>query len=127
MTTYVKVDADDVVVAIAVGDTQPDGFVEGSEDIEIGQVFRESDRYILTGAEWVGRFTDDEWAWLKTRRDDGTAAGKQLDRLMDAVRWTDSIRVEPGASAQTDAFYDWLLAEGIPGGQSRIDELRAPK
>lgn len=80
--------------------------------------------YILSGWEWVERFTDAEWQWLKTRRNDGTSAGDQLDRLLDAIRWTNSIDV---LSVNIDPFYAWLLAQGIPGGQSRIDELRAPR
>lgn len=80
--------------------------------------------YILSGWEWVERFTDDEWAWLKVQRTADTNAGRQLDRLMDAVRWTASIDV---SSTNIDPFYAWLLAQGIPGGQSRIDELRAPR
>jgi len=79
-------------------------------------------RYLLTGSEWVMLFTQDEWAWLKTRRNDGTTAGKQLDKMMDAIRWTDSVNV---AAESMDPFYDWMLAQGIPGGQTRIDELRA--
>ena len=79
-------------------------------------------RYLLTGAEWVSTFTDTEWAWLKTQRLLTTATGKQLDKFMDAIRWSDSINVE---SANVDPFYSWMLNNGIPGGQTRIDELRA--
>ena len=79
-------------------------------------------RYLLTGPEWVLTFTDAEWAWLKVQRNSGTAAGDQLDRFMDSIRWTDSINV---ASSSVDPFYDWLLTNGIPGGQGRIDELRS--
>ena len=78
-------------------------------------------RTLLTGAEWVSLFTDDEWAWLKTQRQATTAAGKALDKMMDAIRWTDSVNV---ASPTMDPFYTWLLNQGLPGGQTRIDELR---
>ena len=79
-------------------------------------------RYLLTGSEWVLTFTDAEWAWMKVQRTSGTAAGDQLDQFMDAIRWTDSIDV---SSTNVDPFYDWLLTNGIPGGQGRIDELRS--
>lgn len=79
-------------------------------------------RKLLTGTEWVLTFTDAEWAWLKTQRALTTAAGKQLDKFMDAIRWTNSIDV---ASPTVDTFYSWLLTNNIPGGQTRIDELRA--
>ncbi len=75
-------------------------------------------RYILDGWEWVGTFTETEWAWLKTQRQ----TSDQLDQLMDAIRWTNSVDV---SSASMDGFYNWLLANNIPGGQTRIDELRA--
>ena len=80
--------------------------------------------YVLSGPEWVTRFTDDEWAWLKAQRAADTNAGRQLDKFMDAIRWTDSIDV---SSPNVDPFYTWLLNNGIPGGQARIDELRAAK
>lgn len=80
--------------------------------------------YILPGAVWVDRFTDDEWAWLKAQRVLNTSEGKKLDKLMDAVRWTDSINVAVGSNS--DPFYQWLLDNNIPGGQTRIDELREP-
>ena len=79
-------------------------------------------RYVLTGPEWVTTFTDDEWAWLKVQRALTTSSGKQLDKFMDAIRWTNSIDV---SSSTVDPFYDWLLTNGIPGGQTRVDELRA--
>lgn len=82
------------------------------------------DTYLLTGSQWVERFTEVEWKWLKTRRNDGTAAGDRLDQMMDAIRWTNSINVAPGQPI--DEFYEWLLNQGLPGGQTRIDELRAP-
>lgn len=78
-------------------------------------------QFILSGSDWVGRFTDDEWAWLKSQRQATTPAGKKLDRLMDAIRWTNSVDV---SSPTMDPFYQWLLDNGIPGGQARIDELR---
>lgn len=78
-------------------------------------------RYILSGPEWVQRFTDDEWSWMKAKRADGTAGGKQLDKLMDAVRWTNSVDV---SSPNMDVFYNSLVANGIPGGQTRVDVLR---
>lgn len=83
----------------------------------------EAPNYLLTGTEWVLRFTDAEWRWLKDQRALTTNAGKQLDRFMDAIRWTNSIDV---SSPTVDVFYNWLLANGIPGGQARIDVLRAP-
>ena len=79
-------------------------------------------RYILTGPEWVEAFTDVEWQWLKTRRNDGTAAGDRLDQMMDAIRWTNSVDV---SATEMDEFYTWLLNQGLPGGQTRIDELRS--
>ena len=78
-------------------------------------------RTLLNGMEWVDTFTDTEWAWLKVQRAADTAAGTKLDRLMDAIRWTDSINLQ---AAQMDNFYTWLSDQGIPGGQTRIDELR---
>jgi hypothetical protein len=75
-------------------------------------------RYILSGAEWVERFTDQEWAWLKVQR----VANDRLDQMMDAIRWTNSIDI---SSPNIDEFYNWMLNNGIPGGQARIDELRA--
>lgn len=78
-------------------------------------------RTVLRGPEWVEAFTDVEWKWLKARRNDGTAAGDRLDQMMDAVRWTNSVDV---AASTMDEFYTWLLNEGIPGGQTRVDELR---
>jgi len=82
--------------------------------------------YLLDGYEWVARFTDNEWAWLKQQRNvaPATNASKKLDRLMDAIRWTNSVDV---SSSSMDPFYQWLLDNGIPGGQTRIDELRAPR
>jgi hypothetical protein len=78
-------------------------------------------RTLLTGPEWVSTFTDAEWQFIKTHRSDGTPAGDNLDRMMDAIRWTNSIDV---ASPNIDEFYTWLLNNGLPGGQARIDELR---
>ena len=79
-------------------------------------------RYILSGREWVERFTADEWAWLKSQRVQATTAGKQLDRMLDAILFTNSIDV---SSSNLDPFYAWLVAQGLPGGQTRVDELRA--
>lgn len=79
-------------------------------------------RYVLAGWEWVDRFTDAEWKWLKTQRAADTPAGRRVDRLLDAIRWTDSVDV---SSTNMDPFYQWLLDNSIPGGQTRIDELRA--
>lgn len=81
-------------------------------------------RYLLTGPEWVSTFTDAEWAWIKEERrvDPSTNASKALDKMMDAIRWTNSVDV---SSSTMDPFYTWLLNNGIPGGQTRIDELRA--
>jgi hypothetical protein len=75
-------------------------------------------RFILSGTEWVERFTDQEWAWLKVQR----ATVDRLDQMMDAIRWTNSIDV---SSPNMDEFYNWLLNNGLPGGQARVDELRA--
>jgi hypothetical protein len=83
------------------------------------------DNYILTGSQWVMRFTDDEWDWIKTQRKvtPATAASKELDKMLDAIQFTNSVDVN---SANMDPFYNWLLNNGIPGGQTRIDELREP-
>jgi len=78
-------------------------------------------RTILTGTEWVELFTDQEWKWLKQKRNEATAAGERLDQMMDAIRWTNSIDT---ATSQMDEFYAWLVTQGIPGGQTRVDELR---
>ena len=94
--------------------TGPNGESPLPEPVEPGN-------YILSGGEWVERFTDAEWAWLKTQRE--TTA--RLDQMMDAIRWTDSINIKPGGNM--DEFYAWLLSNGLPGGQARIDELRLPK
>lgn len=77
---------------------------------------------VLEGPVWVARFTDQEWQFIKSNRSDGSPAGDNLDRMMDAIRWTNSIDV---SSPNMDAFYTWLLNNGLPGGQTRIDELRA--
>lgn len=81
-------------------------------------------RTVLVGAEWVATFTDNEWDWIDVQRNTAprTTAIKELRKLMDAIRWTDSVNV---ASTNIDPFYTWLLNNGIPGGQARIDELRA--
>jgi hypothetical protein len=102
--------------------TEPDGTPLPPDPLPAG-------RYVLTGAEWVERFTDDEWDWIDVQKttEPRTAAIKQLRRLLAAIEGTDSINVEPGASGYVDGFYTWLLNNGIPGGQARIDELRAPK
>lgn len=80
-------------------------------------------RTLMTGPEWVSTFTDDEWDWIDTQRntEPRTPAIKELRRLMDAIRWTNSIDV---SAESITPFYDWLLNNGIPGGQTRIDELR---
>jgi hypothetical protein len=75
-------------------------------------------RYILSGTEWVERFTEQEWTWLKVQR----TTSDRLDQMMDSIRWTNSIDI---SSPNMDEFYNWLLNNGIPGGQARIDELRA--
>ena len=79
----------------------------------------EKPSYLLTGFQWVDRFTDTEWAWMKTQR----ASSTKLDRLMDAIQFTNSVDV---SSHAMNGFYDWLLNNGLPGGQARIDELRQP-
>jgi hypothetical protein len=79
--------------------------------------------YLMDGAAWVMRFTDAEWDWLAAQRKLTTAAGKQLNKMMDAIRWLNAVDV---SSPNMDAFYNWMLAQGIPGGQTRIDELREP-
>jgi hypothetical protein len=78
---------------------------------------------MVTGPEWVSLFTDAEWDWIDVQRETTprTNAIKELRRLMDAIRWTDSVNV---ASPNMDPFYNWLLNNNIPGGQTRIDELR---
>jgi hypothetical protein len=75
-------------------------------------------RFILSGTEWVERYYETEWAWLKVQR----ATVDRLDQMMDAIRWTNSIDV---SSPNMDEFYNWLLNNGLPGGQARVDELRA--
>jgi hypothetical protein len=80
--------------------------------------------YMISGPAWVERFTDQEWKWLKGQRAIDNAAGNRLDQMMDAIRWTNSIDV---STANMDEFYNWLLAQGIPGGQARIDVLRSPQ
>lgn len=80
------------------------------------------ENYILDGWQWVSRFTDAEWQFIKSHRSDGTAAGDALDKMLDAIRWTNSVDV---SSENMDPFYNWLLNNGLPGGQTRIDELRA--
>ena len=78
-------------------------------------------RTILSGTEWTEAFTDQEWKWLKTQRAIDDNPGRRLDQMMDAIRWTNSIDV---ASSNIDEFYTWMLNQGIPGGQARIDVLR---
>ena len=75
-------------------------------------------RYNLTGKEWVGTFTPTEWQWLKTQR----TTDDELDLMMDAIRWSETIHVRAGGPL--DDFYQWLLDNGLPGGQTRVDELR---
>lgn len=78
------------------------------------------EKFILTPDEWVLRFTNTEWAWLKTERasDDG------LDRIMDAI---DKMVAIPLRSPPLDLFYFLLLGLSFPGGLPRIEALRAPK
>lgn len=99
--------------------TGPDGQPQPVEPTTPGD-------FILSGPEWVDRFTDDEWAWIKAQRnqDPATNASKALDKMMDAIRRTNSVDV---SSPNMDPFYDWLLNNGIPGGQARIDQLRAAR
>jgi hypothetical protein len=78
----------------------------------------ETHRFILSGTEWVEAFYETEWSWLKVQR----ATVDRLDQMMDAIRWTNSIDV---SSPNMDEFYTWLLNNGLPGGQARVDELRA--
>jgi hypothetical protein len=82
-------------------------------------------KYLLTGAEWVERFTDVEWKWLKDQRntDPPSNAQRRLDQMMDAIRWTNSCDVSPGGPLQE--FYDWLVAQGM--AQARADELQEPR
>jgi hypothetical protein len=80
--------------------------------------------YLLTGPEWVERFTEVEWKWLKGKRVENNTAGERLDQMMDSIRWLNAVNV--GVGGPIDEFYTWLLDQGIPGGQTRIDELRVP-
>jgi hypothetical protein len=77
----------------------------------------------MDGATWVMRFTDAEWDWLAAQRKLTTNAGKQLNKMMDAIRWLNAVDV---SASSMDPFYNWMLAQGIPGGATRIAELRAP-
>ena len=74
-------------------------------------------RTLLSGAEWVETFTEQEWAWLKVQR----ATVDRLDQMMDAIRWLGAVDV---GSGNLNEFYDWMVANGLPGGQARADELR---
>jgi len=98
--------------------TGPNGEAQPVEPPPPGPTYRK----LLMGAEWIELFTPAEWKWLKARRDDGTTAGDRLDQMLDSIRWLDAVNVEVGGSI--DEFYNWLLNQGIPGGQVRIDELR---
>lgn len=148
MAQWIEV-VNDVVVGVVVGNSDPSGVIPtvgewlpqpygvGMNWTRVGAVWTGPQGqpqpvdlgpvvdldYVLTGAEWVLRFTDNEWDWLNTQRKLTTAAGKQLNKLLDAIRWTNSVDV---SAPSMDVFYNWALAQGIPGGQSRIDELRAP-
>ena len=81
-------------------------------------------RFILTGAEWVQTFTDDEWDFIEVQEETTprTAAVKELRKMLSAIRRTDSIDV---SAVNMDAFYAWLLINGSPGGSPRIVALRA--
>ena len=98
--------------------TGPNGETQPVEPVPV-PVYRK----LLSGWEWVDTWTDAEWDWIDVQRNTTprTTAIKELRRLMDAIRWTDSVNV---ASTNVDPFYNWLLNNGIPGGQTRIDELR---
>lgn len=80
-------------------------------------------RTLLTSAEWVMFFTDDEWDWIDSKytTTPRTNAIKELRKMRDAIRMTASVDV---AHKNMNQFYTWLLNNGIPGGQTRIDELR---
>lgn len=101
--------------------SQAQGFLDDNGDPPPPEPTRIKYRTLLYGAEWVEQFTSDEWDWLKTRRDDETTAGKRLDQMMTSIRWLNAVDV---ASENLSEFYDWLVAQGIPGGQTRVDELR---
>ena len=143
MTTFVKVDSGRVVrVAIADANPNTDVYDEAPTGVSTGWVLRngnyygpngetpaDASGYVLDNWEWRFRFTDAEWDWLVDKRDTtpATTASKRLTRLMDAIMATASVNVEVGAATEMDEFYTWLLNNGIPGGQTRIDELREPK
>lgn len=75
--------------------------------------------FTMTGDKWIKTFSSTEWQWLKTQRQTNT----ELDQLLDSIQAMPSITVKVGGPL--DDFYDWLLNNGLPGGQTRIDELRA--
>jgi len=79
-------------------------------------------RYVLTQPEWIGLFTDAEWNWVKKERVKETAAGYAMDRMMDRIDKLGEVDV---SAPEMDPFYDYLVNNGLPGGQTRIDELRA--
>lgn len=78
----------------------------------------------LHPVKWVDRFSDSERSWLKTQREANTNAGRRLNDLWTAVITSNVIDV---SSENLDPFYDWLLSNGLPGGQARVDELRQPE
>lgn len=74
-------------------------------------------RTVLTSYEWFYLFTEAEWNWIKTKRQ--TIA--RLDDLLIAIQTAAAVDI---IHTNMDEFYAYLLAQGIPGGQTRIDELR---
>jgi hypothetical protein len=108
---------------VAVGWTYAGGVFTGPQGQPPPLPPEQQPVYLMSGAEWVMRFTDAEWSWLRVQRAGATAAAKQLDKMMDAIRWLGAVDV---SSPSLDDFYGWMLTNGIPGGQARIDELRAP-
>lgn len=75
-------------------------------------------RQLLTSYEWHMTFTEAEWTWLKAQR----ALHDRLDQLMSGIQGAGATNIAVGGPL--DEFYDWLLTNGIPGGETRIDELR---
>jgi len=96
--------------------TGPDGEAPPAEPAPVTTY-----RYLLTGWEWVNLWDETEWDFLQTKRKDGTNAGKQLNRLMDAIRWTDSVNVR---SDNMNPFYSWILANYPTDPAARVEALR---
>jgi len=133
MSNYAVIDGDGICRTIKqVGGTIDDAFHIPINDLDatlLGQHWTGSAweagptvyRTMLHPAEWVDLWTDAERSWLKTQREANTNAGRRLKDLWDAIITTNAIDV---AAPQLDGFYNWLLNEGIPGGQGRINVLR---